>query len=653
MLAAAAGVVWLGIYLRSRGLEHAGTIGSAAALVLIVAAGAGLVLRGGAAAPHRDMLLMDDDGPPRVRDIDSGRLGVKPAINVDGAPAAAVPYIARDVDAAVEAAIRAGGLVILHGSSASGKTRAAVEAIAKFPDRTLWIPSSTEALEALAASRETPRDAVVWLDDIDQFLYGNALTLQVIDALCPRGRTDVAIVGTIRDEELVHFDAALASDATRRQTVQHPASRVLLQARALLVPDRLSPDEQRRAEELRTDPRIDLAIRDSGGSLIEYLAAGPQLLRRWTSGAATPAGRVGSAIVSAAVDYLRAGYRRPVTDHQLHQMYPHYLREGLRDHPDRPTFEEGLRWAREPIYNASACLIARQDGYTPHDYLLDRVDRSTPVPAVIWEAVLRETPVRGLFDVGVAAFAAGKTDVASRAFLRTVPDSLTVTSTLNLGYIENIAGQMFQTVSAAEAELWLGRAVKAGDPEALYEMGCREFRAGNHPGAAEWFGKAAAERNAAAWHGLGAVKLRTGEPEAAEQLWRTAAGLKNASAMYNLGVLLRDRDETGEAVGLWKDAARAGFPPAMHALAVELHAAGEPDEAARWWRRAALSRFPAGQYNAGVLAARKDDLAAAERWWKLAAAAGHPSATAALAWLSDRRSSTGGACPGSGSPTGG
>ena len=647
VLLAAAAVVWLGVYLKLMGLDRADKFSSAAGLVLATVALIGPIvvavvrrLKRMSAVKVGQRLtgfrFLNGVEPPKVHEVDLRALGVKPAIEVDGPRQDEVPYIARDLDGEIQTAVRAGGFIVLHGPSAAGKTRSAAQAIAQFPDRELWIPLDTEALRSLATSAQPVANAVIWLDDIERFLHGNYLTLPVIDQLCPRARDDVVIIGTIRDEELAHFDSALGSDVTRGLVIEHPATSVLRQARSVLaMPSTLSPTEKDRAEALRADPRIDLAMGDSPDELTEYLAAGPQLLRRWIGGAATPTGRIGSAIIAVAVDYQRAGYRRALTRYQLEKSYRHYLQEGFRYLPDLPSFAEGLTWACQPIYNASACLVTRQDnGYSAHDYLIDRVDKARSVPGHIWESVLAEVPAREVLDVGIAAFGAGMIDIASRAFLsaEAAPPNDT-TSVMNLSYIDDIAPQMYEILSAIEGERWLLRAAKSNNPNALFEMGRREFRKGDYEAAKGWFEKAAATGSSAAIYGLGAIQLRLGSREGAEQLWRTAGARKDANAMYNLGVLLKEHGNTKEALTWWEKAARAGFTHAMHSLAVELHAAGDQDVAHRWWSRAALLHHAVSQYNLGVLSARNGDFKEAEGWWKQAAEAGHPAAVAALARL--------------------
>lgn len=136
--------------------------------------------------------------PHRVRDLaDPLRLGVHRAADLADADATTrlhllglperVPlYVPRDCDATVDRALAAGGLVLLEGPSASGKSRTAYEAMRRcLPDRILLVPNAAGSLRELVDSGYELRDAVIWLDDLERFLGPSGLDIHLLHRICP------------------------------------------------------------------------------------------------------------------------------------------------------------------------------------------------------------------------------------------------------------------------------------------------------------------------------------------------------------------------------------------------------------------------------------------------------------------------------------
>ncbi|WNV86664.1 hypothetical protein [Umezawaea sp. Da 62-37] len=71
-------------------------------------------------------LHLIDGGLPTVSEVGLFDLRVKPAIDTHSEDGSDLPpYVARDIDDDLEWAIHAGGIVLLHGPAAVGKSRAA------------------------------------------------------------------------------------------------------------------------------------------------------------------------------------------------------------------------------------------------------------------------------------------------------------------------------------------------------------------------------------------------------------------------------------------------------------------------------------------------------------------------------------------------
>jgi hypothetical protein len=96
-------------------------------------------------------------GVPRVRDFrDPVALGVRPAWDPGGAPAAPPPYVRRDSHDEVASAVRQSGLVVVEGPSLVGKSRLAFEVMLQsLPDHRLVVPADPAALRELCAGAGT------------------------------------------------------------------------------------------------------------------------------------------------------------------------------------------------------------------------------------------------------------------------------------------------------------------------------------------------------------------------------------------------------------------------------------------------------------------------------------------------------------------
>jgi hypothetical protein len=113
-------------------------------------------------------------GFPLVRDVsDAVAVGVHPAaaLEVAGEADRVPPYITRDFEPELHAALRRNGFTLLVGESTAGKTRAAFEAMRLLLGGCRFVvPSSREALLGLLPSLDEAGDYVVWLDDLERSL---------------------------------------------------------------------------------------------------------------------------------------------------------------------------------------------------------------------------------------------------------------------------------------------------------------------------------------------------------------------------------------------------------------------------------------------------------------------------------------------------
>ncbi|MEV4842975.1 tetratricopeptide repeat protein [Micromonospora matsumotoense] len=596
--------------------------------------------------------LRDDGRPPLVEQVDPLDLGVKPAIDTtDRHDQDLPPYVHRTGDDDLEWAIAEGGIVLLHGKAAAGKSRSAFEAIHRLrPHHQLLTPAYAGALKDLVEAGYPISDAVVWLDDLERFLTPGGIDQALLQRLCPSGRADVVVVATIRDEELSRLDHAATRGGQGQELItaglDEAAAKLVAQIRGrrrIPVGQHLTDSERIKAE-ATGDDRITAAL-TAGVGFAEYLAAGPAMMRRWSVGDG-PSFEVGHALISAAVDCRRAGYTTPVPRDILAKLYRPYLSPAWRHRADLPTITQGLQWACERVLGASSCLLPHENGtYTASDYLLDRTTTgqgplaTTPVPDQVWNTLLTIATTRQAATIGTHAYFTQRLDIAEQAW-RTAADTGDIGAMFNLGVLLEQRGDCQE-----EAEQWYRRAADTGHTDAMSNLGALLAQLGDREEEAEqWLRRAADAGHAGAMFNLGVLLAQLGDrEEEAEQWYRRAADAGHAGAMFNLGVLLAELGDRHEEAEQWlRRAADAGHAGAMSNLGVLLAQLGDRhEEAEQWLRRAADAGHSDAMSNLGVLLAQLGDREEeAEQWLRRAADSGDAGAMfnlgVLLAQLGDR-----------------
>lgn len=526
-----------------------------------------------------------DGRPRRVRDCrDAVALGVHPATTEGGGARRQPRYVRRDAHDTLRRAFEEGGLVVIEGRSAAGKSRLAYEAMHAYaPDRWLVVPETPEALRELRKAGVALHRAVVWLDDLERYLAAGGLDGGVLDALCPPGRNDVLLLATLRAEARRELTAVDLDSSVRRA-----AEEVLHRARTVSVPRDLSPDERARAERNRDDPRIaaalDQADQETAAGFAEYLAAGPAALERWRS-ARDGAHPLAGAIISAAVDARRAGFITPIPANLLEVLYEHYLApRDRRRHAGSPAFAAALAWAAEPVRGASGCLNAADGGrYDPFDYLTDHAQSTSPatgIPATVWTTVLAYASPQDAYPIAYAAYQARRLEVSEAGYRRAAAAG-------HATAMNNLAVLLDETGRTDDAEGWWRRAIDAGHITAMRNLGNLMKRQDRTGDAEAWYRRAIDAGHISAMHNLAILLDETGRAEEARAWWRRAADAGHYTAMHELAVRLRRDGPTGEAEEWWRRAAEAGHAAAMRSLGNLLYATGRGEEAETWWRRAA------------------------------------------------------------------
>lgn len=525
---------------------------------------------------RRCALHLSEGDLPRVCDVRPAHLGVKAAIGSTG-PAArnALPYLGRGADQELDWLVAGGGVVLVYGRAAAGKTRTAYEAINRLrPGHGLLVPESGRALRELADSGEELRNVVVWLDDLERYLTPQGLDRRVLERLCPPGRSDVVVLATMRGEELDRLhrrpaDSDSAPAAEEFWTGVGVLERIP-EDRRVRIDQYLSLAEQLIAQR-SDDDRIVAAARADAG-FAEYLAAGPQLMQRWMAEGDRRAD-LGQALISAAVDCRRAGWSAPIPEDLLSAVFRLYLPPALRERGDLPPPAVGLAWASEPLLGASSCLWPRAgDGYQVADYLVDRTDdgegrlAKAMVPQIVWDALLERAGSEARFLIGAAAYTRGQHDVAEAA-MRPLADSGDPLAMFNLAVL------ISRRTAWNEAMDWYRRAADAGHIAAMVNLGMMLRESGDDVEAEQWYRRAADQGHEAAMTNLGVIRKIGGDHAGAAYWYRQAVAAGDTDAMYNLGLLMEERQEPEYARFWYQRASDQG-----HLLAAEqLHDLAETE----------------------------------------------------------------------------
>jgi tetratricopeptide (TPR) repeat protein len=355
--------------------------------------------------------------PRRVRDADPTALGIHPAEAHDGDRVP--PYVPRDADEELRAALRQPGLVLVVGEAMAGKSRLAFEAMrATLPDHVLACPVDAAALARIAPTVARYRQCVVWLDRLEPFLDAGGLTAELLDALLGDGSAHIVVLATMRQAAPDRALRARQSGSNLGpREVWRVAPAIVERARQVAVERRWSSAELARAEAFAGDPRIARALEPADQfGVAESLAGGAELLRTMRTAWSAGANPRGAALVTAAVDCRHAGPSGPVPAELLSEIHESYLAErgGRLLRPE--SFEAAVAFATAPVSTRAALLAASGTaGFAVHDYLVDALPRQ-PVPDRTWQALLHRASAQDAYDLGVAALDASRFDRARAAF---------------------------------------------------------------------------------------------------------------------------------------------------------------------------------------------------------------------------------------------
>jgi hypothetical protein len=382
------------------------------------------------------------------------------------------------------------GHVMLVGGSSTGKTRALYEMLHRRVDVgqvhgslassgwRVW-PSLNPLpprrfLDELGSVG--PR-TVVWLNEAQRYLLDPPAELRteiataLRELLMDSARGPVLLLGTLWPE----FWVELTRKPTAGEADQFVAARRLVEHSYVHVPDTFTSVEVDAARRSLDQRVVQAASQDASSSVTQYLAGGPDLLRRWET-----AGPTQRAVIHAAMDARRLGHREEFSEVFLRDIARCYL-EG----PDRQRADDEPHWFGEAVaelarLGVSGVPVLQEGliGYRLNDFL-DQEGRVTRrfefPPEEFWSVVANS-------DLAADSRIRFAEEAASRLRLRIAAHLYETTGTPAAGKaLCELALHFEKGKRPQTAERLVQSAVAAGFPEALMSLAkSRYLRGGSH-----------------------------------------------------------------------------------------------------------------------------------------------------------------------------
>ncbi|MGA5196608.1 trypsin-like peptidase domain-containing protein [Streptomyces exfoliatus] len=568
-----------------------------------------------------------------VADAHPVSFGVHRAPDAVGHPDV-VQYVPRRVDAQVDARLEAlaetGGMLLLTGDSAAGKSRALFEGMVRnLRDWSVCKPDPDADLSFLTSSSGSDHEKAVWLDDLHNYLRSDGLTPSLLDRLVRRG---TVVLATLRTEFHEHYtdeeDGPSLSRGTGPRLPSSPG-RVIRAAHHIPL-DRIWTDDERRAASSREDPRIVAALNaDRAHGVAEYLAAGPQVLKRWKAASRVKGNPRGAALVAAAVALARTGVGTALAPESLERLHAHFLDQAGGPALRPEGMEEAWDWASRIVLGVTSPLVPGRGGtWKPFDYLVsDAARRSRPseLPGEVWDEALRIVDDTRRVLVSTVARVAGRPEVAKEV-LRPLAEADDPDGLINLGALlaaekdYDGAGRCFERVS------------RLGDSTGAHNMGALSFVRGDLEAAREWYERAIEGGERESIGALGLVHEKLGNQDEAIALWKRGTEAGDPGSALHYSDWLRSEWQSDEAVEALRVAADGEIPFAALSYAGVLLCRDDHETANAYVSRAYDAAVkqghlgdPTGCLMAGVIAYSFGNVGLGEEWWSRAREHGHPS----------------------------
>ncbi|UXY32091.1 helix-turn-helix domain-containing protein [Streptomyces sp. HUAS TT20] len=518
-------------------------------------------------------------------------------------------------------------MVVLVGTSSTGKTRACWEAVQPLAELKwrLWHPFDPTRAEAALDDLERVRPrTVVWLNEAQHYLgdaqVGERIAAAVHALLTDPGRAPVLVLGTLWPE----YDRQYTALPSPTEPDPHSRVRELLAGRTLNVPSGFDAEALRAASALAKDG--DRLLADAltracaHGQVTQDLAGAPELLHRYECG--TPASR---ALLQAAMDARRLGVG-------LH--LPHtFLTDAATDYLSNTDHEDLIAdWAEAAFAELARPVHGKQ---APLRRTTDRPTRRPPGAA---PPATAPGPAAGpAFRLADYLEEHGRNTrrrlCPPASFWHAAHTHLTRPDDL-----DNLAQAADDRHRLQWAHHLRHRAADAGNPGALNRLAEMREMAGDGEGAEALYREAADAGDSDALNRLAGMREMAGDREGAEALARLAADAGDIHALFYLAEMREMAGDGEGAEAMARQAADAGLTGALMYLAEMREAAGDGEGAEALYRQAADTGLTEALNRLAEMRERAGDRQGAEGMARQASDAG---LTGALIYLAEMRERAG------------
>ncbi|MFF3330436.1 hypothetical protein ACFYWX_12890 [Streptomyces sp. NPDC002888] len=493
-------------------------------------------------------------------------------------------YVPRAHDRVLAEAVRHAGegrsrMVVLVGSSSTGKTRACWEAVQPLAvdGWRLWHPfDPTRADAALADLQCVVPRTVVWLNEAQHYLgdprLGEQIAAAVHGLVTDPARGPVLVLGTLWPEYAEQY-----TDLPRpHEPDPHSRARELLAGRTVTVAESFDQEALAAASALADggDPLLADALTRAraDGRVTQDLAGAPELLRRYETGA--PAVR---ALIEAAMDARRLGVGLHLPQSFLIDAVPDYLDDHAYDELSDDWAEAAFADLARPVHGKQAPLrrtAPRRRHRPPGSAVSAPLSVAGPVfrladyleqhgrtarrhlcpPASFWAAAHTHLPqADDLVALAKAARRRMRVQWAHHLFHR-------ATERGDTHAFMELAGMRMEAGDTEAAEALYQRGVDAGDRGALVFRARERDKQGDREGAEALYRRAAEGGDAFALVQLAGMRTEAGDTEAAEALYWRAVDAGHVTSLLTLAELRGAAGDAEGAEALYRRAADSADP---------------------------------------------------------------------------------------------
>ncbi|GGQ35319.1 hypothetical protein GCM10010266_68510 [Streptomyces griseomycini] len=579
-------------------------------------------------------------------------------------------YVPREHDrilaeAVREAAVGRSRMLVLVGSSSTGKTRACWEAVQPLAEQgwRLWHPfDPTRARAALEDMHRIGSRTVVWLNEAQHYLgdraAGEEIAAAVHDLLVSPQRGPVLVLGTLWPDYVQQYTAL----PTPGGPDPHSRVRELLAGRTVSVPDAFDPRALAAATALAEGG--DRLLADAltrvraDGRLTQDLAGGPALLERYRTAspaaqallqAAMDARRLGVGLhlpqvflTDAAADYLHDTDWNQLTEDWAEKVYAELAEKvhGKQASLSRVTPRPQRRPPGPSVSAGAPSLQLAGPVFRLADYL-EQHGRTTRrhlcPPASFWHAAYTHlTHPDDLHSLAWAAEHRHRLQWAHHLRYRAAEHGSTRASS-------SLTQPQKRPGDREGAETLYRQAVNHGTPFVLYSRVRMREEDGDWESAVSLAQQAANRGDAYPLFRLAVMRERAGDREGAEALAQQAAGHGNTYVLIGLAVMREEAGDREGAEALAQQAAGHGDAYALADLAVMRERAGDREGAETLAQQAAGHGDAYALADLAVMRERAGDREGAETLAQQTAGHGDPSALARLAVMREKAGDRAGA----------